>query len=190
MKKFAVLLFVQLFFATVVLAQAQIGSFYGLKLGMTVSEVRAALSNQGKTMIDATNVQPGKYYTKDVILGDCKFQLLYLYFTSSKLSKAVFWNSEERDGDAFHPSWEQCVALVSSKIPEYKRIYNEMRLNLINKYGNPNIDNEDETIWRIGSNQLSLLYAFKNDITPSGIMSEVQAKVVVTYKSVSTNVNY
>lgn len=68
MKKFVVLSFIQLFFTTVVLAQAQIGSFYGLKLGMSISEVRSALRSQGATLgedksnfISVKRTQIGRY---------------------------------------------------------------------------------------------------------------------------------
>ena len=84
MKKFVVLSFIQLFFTTAILAQAQIGSFYGLKLGMTMSEVRSALSSQGKTM----ESKDGYYKVSSPKLGDITFDALRLYFKDSKLAKS------------------------------------------------------------------------------------------------------
>ena len=46
----AVLLFSQFAVITTATAQAQIGSFCGIKLGMTLPEVRSALASQGKSM--------------------------------------------------------------------------------------------------------------------------------------------
>lgn len=188
MKKFAVLLLVQLFFATGVFAQAQIGSFYGLKLGMTITEVRSALSSQGKTLIDATSVQAGKYYTKDIKLGDSSFELLYLYFSDSKLISGEFFNGFWRDissGPEYAIS--QLYSQYQSLAREYKVIFNSMKYNLISKYGNPVIDDGDVVIWRKGTNQIKMQYL---DREAQGFPHEIETQVRIKYEIVNNSSNY
>jgi hypothetical protein len=184
MKKFVVLLFIQLFFTTVVLAQVQIGSFYGLELGMTMSEVRSALSSQGKTMESKED-----YYRVDSPkLGDITFDALWLYFKDSKLAKAEFFCFY---GKAPFPndSWyDQAVDMVSSKAQKYKMIYDDMHLNLVSKYGKPQIDGDEKAVWRKGMNQITLLHRFNIDKTFD--FHEITTRVEITYESISKNINY
>ena len=158
MKKFAVLLLVQLFFATVVLAQAQIGSFYGLKIGMTISEVRSVLSSQGKEM-KARGNSVNEYYVSNVRLGDCSFESLYLNFSGSKLTSGEFYTGEMRMGYAYAPETPQSMqifAKMQALARECKISFNSMKSNLRNKYGNPIMDDDDEVVWRNGANQIKL----------------------------------
>ncbi len=188
MKKLAVLLFVQLFFATVVLAQAQIGSFYGLKLGMTISEVRSVLSSQGKVLIDATSAKAGQYYTEDVRLGDSSFELLYLYFSDSKLKSGEFFNGFWRDISS-GPDYviSQLYSQYQSLTREYKLIFNSMKYSLTNKYGNPIIDDGDIVIWRKGANQIKMQYLNRET---SGFPHEIETQVRIKYETISNSINY
>ena len=186
MKKFVVLSLIQLFFTTVVLAQAQIGSFYGLKLGMSISEVRSALRSQGATLgEDKSNF----ISVKKPKLGDITFDWLWLSFKDSKLVEGEFSAS---DGRTVDDDWyDSALSVVSSTASTYKKFFNEMRLNYIAKYGNPKMENEEEIIWRKGENQISLSYNFYDG--PSRVVSglhDVMAKINIIYKTASTNTNY
>ena len=188
MKRLAVLSIIQLLFAAVVVAQAQIGSFYGLRLGMTISEVRSALSNQGKALIDATSAQPGKYYTEDVKLGDSSFELLYLYFSDSKLTSGEFFNGFWRDistGPEYAIS--QLFSQYQSLAREYKVIFNSMKYNLTSKYGNPVIDDGDVVIWRKATNQIKMQYL---DREAQGFPHEIETQVRIKYEKVNNSANY
>lgn len=187
MKKLAVLLFVQLFFSTVVLAQAQNVSFFGLKLGMTVSEVRSILSSQGKSRESI-----GDYYlVKDVKLGDCSFERLRLKFDNSKLVLGEFYNNFNRMGWNQAPNQDQATSMLQQYADKYKKIFNSMRMNLIDKYGSPRSDNGDEVVWRSGSSQIALYYTVYDGPHPDFVDSrKIETEVGLTYKRINTNVNY
>lgn len=185
MKKIVVLLFIQMFFTTVILAQVQIGSFYGLRLGMTMSEVRSALSSQGKTMEAIRDF----YRVKNVKLGDIEFESLVLIFTDYKLIEATFRNYYGKANSPWEPQSDLIESDVASKASKYKSIYNEMRVNLLNKYGYPQMDSDEQAIWRTGANQLSLLYKHDNEPWQGSDAYTLFTEVKVTYKSI-TNVNY
>ena len=193
MKKFVVLSFIQLFFTTVVLAQAQIGSFYGLRLGMTISEVRSALSSQGKTMDTCGD----GYIVKNVKLGDSSFESLLLKFENSKMTSGKIYSNFNRIGALGGPDYsngaseERAIALWQQHQTEYKKIFNAMRLNLIDKYGSPRSDNDDEIIWRKGSSQITLCFNVSDGPYPDIPNTRfIETEVSLTYKIVSTNVNY
>lgn len=185
MKKFAVLSLIQLFFATAVMAQAQIGSFYGLKLGMTVSEVRSALSSQGKTMESKDNY----YKVASPQLGDITFESLWLKFKDSKLYSAEFFCYLGKPAFYDDPSYDQILDIVATRSQQYKRIFDNMRLNLVGKYGNPQIDNEEKAVWRKGRNQISLFHRFEKNMNSSGFY-DIETEVNLKYESLSDNVNY
>ena len=188
MKKFVVLSFIQLFFTTVVLAQAQIGSFYGLRLGMTISEVRSALSSQGKTMESSGN-SGNNFYVKNVKLGDCSFEYLYLNFSNSKLTSGKFFSGEMRMGYAYAPETPasmQTFANFQSLARQCKINYNSMKVNLRNKYGSPIMDEDDEIVWRNGANQIKLKYIYRDEITPLD-SREIETEVSVKYESIGTS---
>lgn len=188
MKKLLLLSLIQLLFTTVVMAQAQIGSFYGLRLGMSISEVRSALNSQGKTLIDATSTQPGKYYTKDVKLGDSSFELLYLYFSNSKLTSGEFFNGFWRDiSTGPENAISQIYSQYQSLAREYKVIFNSMKYNLTSKYGNPIIDDGDVVIWKKGTNQIKMQYL---DRETQGFPHEIETQVRIKYEMVNNSANY
>ena len=192
MKKLAVLLLVQLFFATGVFAQAQIGSFYGLKLGMTISEVRSALISQGKEMKTRGN-SANEYSVSNVRLGDCSFEYLFLYFSGSKLTSGEFYKGEKRSGYAYGPATPQSMQILANMQTlsrECKISFNSMKSNLRNKYGNPIMDDDDEVVWRNGTNQIKLKYMWRDEITPLDT-HELETYVKVKYESLgSSQSNY
>lgn len=66
-----------------------------------------------------------------------------------------------------------------------------MRLNLIDKYGSPRSDNDDEIIWRKGSSQITLCFNVSDGPYPDIPNTRfIETEVSLTYKIVSTNVNY
>ena len=66
---------------------------------MTLSEVRSALSSQGKEMKSKSD--NGEYYlVSDVKLGDCTFERLWLRFSGLKLTSGEFETGEMRMGYA------------------------------------------------------------------------------------------
>lgn len=185
MKRLAVLSIFQLLFAAVVMAQAQIGSFYGLRLGMTISEVRSALSSQGKTMESKNDY----YKVVNPQLGDITFDSLWLRFKNSKLSSAEFFCFLGKPAFYDDPSYDQILEIVATKSQQYKRIFDNMHLNLVSKYGNPQIDNEEKAVWRKGRNQISLFHRFEKNMNSSGFY-DIETEVNLKYESLSENVNY
>lgn len=185
MKKFVVLSFIQLFFTTAILAQAQIGSFYGLKLGMTMSEVRSALSSQGKTM----ESKDGYYKVSSPKLGDITFDSLWLRFKNSKLSSAEFFCCFGKPAFPNDDAYDQILDIVVSRSQKYRRIYDDMHLNLVSKYGTPQVDNEDKAVWRKGQNQITLFHRFDKDLNSSGFY-DIETEVNLKYEALPENVNY
>ena len=187
MKRLAVLSIIQLLFATVVMAQAQIGSFYGLRLGMSISEVRSALSSQGKEMKRSDS---GQYYlVSDVKLGDCTFERLLLRFSGSKLTSGEFETGEMRMGYAYAPETPQSMqtfARLQTLSRECKISFNSMKSNFRNKYGSPIMDDDDEVVWRNGSNQIKLTYLWRDEITPMD-SREVETYVRIKYETLGAS---
>ena len=188
MKRLAVLSIFQLLFAAVVMAQAPIGSFYGFRLGMTISEVRSALSSQGKEMKSRSD-NGNDYYVSNVRLGDCTFESLYLSFSGSKLISGEFYTGEMRMGYAYAPETPQSMqifARMQTLSRECKISFNSMKSNFRNKYGSPIMDDDDEVVWRNGSKQIKLTYLWRDEITPMD-SREVETYVRIKYETLGAS---
>ncbi len=162
-------------------AQTQIGSFYGVKLGMTVSEVKSAISRQGKTLTQSSR-NPNFYSLKSPAVGDFTFDEAFFEFKNSKLYRGGFLS---RDGAGGMPSAAQ-FNVVERKASNYKKIFNAMRANLISKYGEPMMDDGNEVIWQKGGNKLTLSYDY-TDETGNDFWRKSNTYVSMEYVNIGSN---
>lgn len=171
-----------------VFSQSQIGAFYGVKLGMPKYEVKSKLESQGRTVVvksTKSEYKPEYYLVKSPKLGDVVFDELRLFFSGSKLVKAIFINDDGAGGmpsaDAFNR--------VERNGSRYKKMFNQMRSSFTSKYGSPDVEDDGELIWMKG-NKLTLQYIF-SDVMESDFMRQSRAMVAVIYQlSDSGSSNY
>ena len=139
---------------------SDIGHFCGIKLGMTLPEVRSALASQGKTMENYNSKYPDSYKVTNISLGGYSFDELYLSFNNSKLAHGNLWNEDAAggfpEGEAFNR--------VERNARYYRTIYNEMCVKYREKYGEPFSNDENMIVWKKGSNKITLKYSFTDDM--------------------------
>jgi len=177
--------------ATSSFAQEQIGSFCGLRLGMTLSEVRSVMVSKGKEMVRDTK-NSNKYIIKKMAIAGYTFNNLILYFEDDRLVSAGFYRFIQSDGFEDNPNHSMVIRESSS----YKDIFNTMRVKFTSKYGQPLSEDNNVSIWRKGHNQIKLGFEFSEEWQPGFPSLGIQAtrhlstQVYILYENDSRNSDY
>lgn len=130
--------------------------FGGLKLGMTVSEVRQTLSNNNVTFENKVSGGSTSYFVKNPKLAGIQFQSLVLKFQNNKLMTATFFSREGAGGDANAPRFP----MVSRLAGYYRNDYNTLSISLQSKYGPPTFNGENQVSWNYSGNLIKLEYEY------------------------------
>ena len=192
MKKLVIFLLVSICTSIYGFSQARISSVYGVNLGDSEYSVISALESQGKTGKFKTNSKGEKYYSvSNPTLGICTFEVGNFVFDSSgDLERVVFVCSDNYLGipslseqTNFH--YTRCINSAS----KFQRIFNTMRSDLIDKYGTPNIDDEERAVWKSNGNLIELYYSFEEKQESWGNV-QCDAFVRVTYRKDNNSSNF
>lgn len=142
-------------------AQSRIDNFYGLRLGMTKSQVVSVLNSKSKKYEQKSNRNDEIYFQlKNVKLGDCTFNISNLIFDDGILVRGVFFSDDSRILD---PNFDgHFISQIENSAKTYKSVFNRMYVNFASKYGEPQISDENEYIW-INGNKLTLDYVFSDE---------------------------
>lgn len=165
-------------------AQPRISSVYGVNLGDSESVVSSKISGIWKT-----NSKGQKYYvSKNPTLGRCSFDDVTFWFKNGELRTVNFscFVLGEDWGEYFNPAGYN---FAKSKQDVFRKKYDIMKLDLIQKYGQPYIDNGDECIWQSFDSEIRLYYEFTDTINVNN-NPECTCQVAVTYKTTTGAVNY
>ncbi len=173
------------------MAQSSIGSVYGVTLGDTQRSVIYALDSQGKsgsleTFEDGTRC----YEISSPTLGSCTFQYACFYFKNAKLNKVVFYSN---DGGAMDTNFQGAFNAYDNFISNgdrFQRIFRTMKFDLTDKYGIPQLEDDEKAIWKSGDNQIILEYSFKDEPMGYGWRNGSTIVSVSYCKSAQSSVNY
>lgn len=164
-----------------VVAQNQIGDFFGIKLGLSMYETKSKLESQGKTVTskttNSTKYDSEYYIVKKPRLGDIVFDEVKLYFRNNKLEKAIFDCYDAAGGS---PEAYAAYNRVSNSASRYKGFFNQMRANFAAKYGTPTVDDGNDVIW-VNGNILKIKYEF-SDVMESAWMRQSHTLFRVEYE--------
>lgn len=162
-----------------------VDSFYGLRLGMSKTQVVNKLENQGISF-ERKSGSGGEYlHLSNVQLGDCMFQTLNLSFKNGKLISGAFFSDDGAGGNPEAPAFSR----VASSASGFKSTFNTMYANLSSKYGNPQIADGEQYIW-IRGNKLTLDYTYTDEYD-GPYMRQARTMVRVLYQlSDSNSSNY
>lgn len=140
---------------------SKITSFYGVKFGDSRSAIETGVKSQGKTgEWRRDNSKKIDYYlVSNPKLGSITFNLAKFYVTDGLLSTARFINfyevSDHGEDSVFLENVEQDRNLSQSRSQEK---FEQMREELVSKYGNPSVDSNDRCVWKSGNNTIILQY--------------------------------
>lgn len=163
------------------IAQNKIESFYGLKLGMTKSQVSSALSRQSITYKRESDSSKDYFLVSRPRLGNSTFQRLVLHFNNGILCRGVFVSDESAGGYPEAPGF----TTVQNSAGTFKSIFNQMYVNFCSKYGDPQVSDENEYIW-IKGNKLTLEY-LSEDYYDGPYMRQARTMVRVQYELNNNN---
>lgn len=137
----------------------RISSVYGVKLGDTESTVTSKISGSWKTTSNGKRY----YESKNPSLGNCSFDDVTFWFKNGKLDAVNFscFASGEYWGEFFSSSGYDSAR---SKQGIFRKKFDIMRSNLLQKYGEPYLDTEDECIWRDSDRKIRLYYEYEDVI--------------------------
>lgn len=169
-------------------AQATISSVYGVNLGDSESVVTSKISGGSWK----TNSKGQRYYTvSNPTLGNCAFQNASFWFNNGKLTSVNFSSfAFGIDWGMVDTSSREYDFAKSKEIP-FRNLFDKMKVNLTQKYGQPVIDSNDEIIWQSSNRQIRLWYEFKDEIDSyNNPVCECQVAVVYKLGVNSSNDNF
>lgn len=173
------------------MAQSSIGSVYGVTLGDTQRSVIYALDSQGKSGSWGASEDGTRWYEiSSPILGSCTFQCARFFFKNSKLDYVLFVSY---DGGTMDPNFQGAFNAYDNFIVNgnrFRSIYRTMKFDLTDKYGIPQVDDDEKTIWKSGDNQILLEYSFTDETNVYGWHNGF-TRVAIYYKKLDMSaVNY
>lgn len=158
-------------------AQNKIEGFYGLKLGMSKSEVISILRSKSINY----KIEDSAFIIHNVTFANQSFESLYLGFKNSKLRVGTFRCSDNRVGDPNGFFFNE----MSQRARQYRGVFDQMYSIFLSKYGTPQISNDNQYVW-INKNQISLEYEFEDNME-SPYTRLVRTAVYVIYKLIDNN---
>lgn len=183
MNKLLVVLLMFVVSTAPLVGQSSISSVYGVRLGDSENSVVSSLNSQGIKGEWKTISKERFYRVESPTLGNCIFEACTFRFSDGKLSKVRFFSSNGAYAD---PNFEGANPYYpdrfNSDVDRFQRIFNTMKLDLLGKYGTPQLEDESRLIWRSANgNQLTIEYNYKDETMDSG-WHDCFAGVYVTYE--------
>lgn len=174
-----------MFICMTVNAQTSIGTFYGLELGQSKASVESTLRNKGLTYTEqVSDIQEYKGYPLIKVtkakLGSVTFERLILIFVENKLVYGSFSSSIVGEYGTWHDMYSAHMNTFNHLSSKYEKEYYETKMNLISKYGSPQVNNDAMAIWRKGRCQITVSYEYTKNIDANA--AYVNSRVGVQYR--------
>jgi hypothetical protein len=165
-------------------AQTSIGTFYGLELGQSMASVESTLRNKGLTYTEkVSDIQEYKGYPLIQVtkakLGSVTFERLNLVFVENKLVWGGFVSFVRGEYATWHNMYSVHMNTFNDLSSKYEKEYYETKMNLISKYGSPQVNNDAMAIWRQGRYQITIYYEYNKNIDANS--AHVNSRVGVEY---------
>lgn len=155
-------------------------SFYGVRLGMSSSEVKSVLEAKGKEYQTTTPSKPTNYdyflKISNPRIGDTSFENAIFYFKDGKLTEGRFYCSDDAGGNPNAFAFDR----VEKNAQDYYKTYQTMYANLVSKYGQANVSNDTRHIWIKSQYKIELHYAY-DDHMEYGVSRQARAFLALVY---------
>lgn len=188
-----------IFCSSTIYSQSEIGSFLGVKLGQSYSEVKSVIQNS----YSPNSITGTEYRTPNIEYSDSTIQILFckvkflnhewpnvkFTFKDNKLVEGYFYDFETHDQRPTETTENNYITQV------YNNYFNEVVSSLTLKYSKPAITNPFNYIW-IDSNRNSITFRieFENEHWhhPADNHIEIinKARISIIYKSSTSLDNY
>ena len=174
-----------MFICMTVNAQTSMGTFYGLELGQSKASVESTLRNKGLTYTEqVSDISEYKGYPLIKVtkakLGSVTFERLILIFVENKLVYGNFVSFVGGDYGTWHDMYSTYMNTFDHFSSKYEKEYYETKMNLISKYGSPQVNNDAMAIWREGRYQITVFYEYIKNIDAN--TAHVNSRVGVQYR--------
>lgn len=186
MRKVITIIVMLVLCTTSLMAQVSISSVYGVRLGDSESSVISAINSQGKRGEWKSSSKGRFYKIKSPTLGNCTFEGGTFRFSDGKLSKVTLYSSSGGTADPnFSGANPYYPDQFNSTASKFQRIFNTMKLDLMGKYGSPQLEDETRLVWKSSNgNQLTLEYDYQDDTNNYG-WHDCFTRVAISYETTS-----
>lgn len=149
-----------------------------------MASVESTLRNKGLTYTEkVSDIREYKGYPLIQVtkakLGSVTFERLNLIFVENKLVYGGFVSFVRGDYLTWHDMYSTHMNTFNDLSSKYEKEYYETKMNLISKYGSPQVNNDAMAIWRKGRYQIMVYYEYNKNIDAN--TAHVNSRVGVEY---------